>query len=142
MTPTEPVPALRLHHHRCYCFYRGGAWEHDNYGVTFVVADQRLGPYSLPSGEEQILLRSVPGRLIGPGHNSFTESSSGQEYIVYHAWDTDMTARRMCIDKLGWDHDLPVLHGPTWTEQSLDYSKSSAKSMEHCNNVHRNNTFQ
>ena len=118
---TVEGPALRLHNNRYYCFYSGGAWEHDNYGVSYVVADQPMGPYRMPPEGEQALLRSAPGHLIGPGHNSFTESpAGGQEYIVYHAWDPEMTARRMCIDKLEWDLDTPVIHGPTWTEQPLD----------------------
>jgi GH43 family beta-xylosidase len=113
-------PAVRLHNNRYYCFYSGGAWEHDNYGVTYVISDHPLGPYRLPSGEEHILLRSAPGHLIGPGHNSFTVSPSGeQEYIVYHAWDPAMTARRMCIDPLYWEDGVPVIHGPTWSEQPL-----------------------
>jgi GH43 family beta-xylosidase len=114
-------PALRFHNNRYYCFFSGGAWEHDNYGVSYVIADHILGPYHRPLAEEPVLLRSAPGHLIGPGHNSFTESPDGrQEYIVYHAWDPEMTARRMCIDKLSWNQDIPFIHGPTWTEQSLD----------------------
>ena len=113
-------PAVRFHNNRYYCFYSGGAWEYDNYGISYVVAEHVLGPYSLPSENEQVLLRSVPGHVIGPGHNSFTESPhSDQEYIVYHAWDPAMTARRMCIDKWEWVHDEPVIHGPTWTRQTI-----------------------
>jgi GH43 family beta-xylosidase len=117
---TVEGPALRIHNNRYYCFYSGGAWEHDNYGVSYVTADRILGPYKQPSAEERVLLRSAPGHVIGPGHNSFTESADGsQEYVVYHAWDPEMITRRMCIDKLTWDQDTPVIHGPTWTEQSL-----------------------
>jgi GH43 family beta-xylosidase len=115
-------PAVRLHNGRYYCFYSGGAWEHDNYGISYVVAEHVLGPYRLPSEDHQVLLRSVLGHVIGPGHNSFTTSPNGdQEYIVYHAWDPDMTARRMCIDKLGWDNGIPVIHGPTWTPQPITW---------------------
>jgi GH43 family beta-xylosidase len=58
--------------------------------------------------------------MIGPGHNSFTTSPNGdQEFIVYHAWDPEMTARRMCIDKLDWVNGEPVIHGPTWTPQPI-----------------------
>jgi GH43 family beta-xylosidase len=115
--------ALRFHNDRYYCFFSGGAWEHDNYGISYVVSDHVLGPYFLPSGNQQVLLRSVPGQVIGPGHNSFTTSPDGdQEYVVYHAWDLGMTARRMCIDPLHWDNDTPVIHGPTWMPQSLTKS--------------------
>lgn len=117
---TVEGPALRLHNDRYYCFYSGGAWERDNYGISYVVADSVLGPYSQPSGDDPVLMRSVPGHLIGPGHNSFTESPDGsQEYIVYHAWDPAMSARRMCIDPLNWDNGSPVIKGPTWTPQPI-----------------------
>jgi GH43 family beta-xylosidase len=112
--------AVLFHNKSYYCFYSGGAWERDNYGISYVVADDVLGPYSPASPEQQILLRSAPGHVIGPGHNSFTRSPDGrQEYIVYHAWDPAMTARRMCIDKLEWVNDAPVVHGPTWTPQQI-----------------------
>jgi GH43 family beta-xylosidase len=115
--------ALRLHNNRYYCFYSGGAWERDNYGISYVVADNVLGPYALPSENQQLLLRSVPSHVIGPGHNSFTESPNGdQEYIVYHAWDPGMTARRMCIDRLDWTNGQPTVDGPTWVPQMLTKS--------------------
>ncbi|MBC7869420.1 MAG: family 43 glycosylhydrolase [Chitinophagaceae bacterium] len=109
--------ALRIHSGRYYCFYSGGAWEHDNYGVAYVVADHLLGPYRHPAEIDLPLLRSVPGKVIGPGHNSFTENAEGSEYIVYHGWDTDMTARLMRIDRLRWEGDMPIIDGPTWTSQ-------------------------
>jgi GH43 family beta-xylosidase len=112
--------ALRTHNGHYYCFYSGGAWERENYGISYVVADKILGPYSLPPESQQLVLRSVPGHVIGPGHNSFTELPDGkQEYMIYHAWDPGMTARRMCIDPLQWDGDRPVVAGPTWTPQIL-----------------------
>lgn len=110
--------AMRVHNGRYYCFYSGGAWEFDNYGLSYVTADHPLGPYSRPEHEGP-LLKTVPGKVIGPGHNSFTESPAAQEYTVYHAWDAAMSARLMRIDKLHWDGELPVFEGPTWTEQAL-----------------------
>jgi GH43 family beta-xylosidase len=112
--------SAQVHDDRYYCFYSGGAWEKDNYGISYVVADHPLGPYSPPSLDHQILLRSAPGHVIGPGHNSFTTSPDGEhEYIVYHAWDPAMTARRMCIDRFEWVDGLPLVHGPTWTPQRI-----------------------
>jgi GH43 family beta-xylosidase len=113
-------PALRLHNGRYYCFFSGGAWERENYGISYVIAEHPLGPYQRLPDETVPLLQSVADHVIGPGHNSFTESSDGQhEYIVYHAWDTAMTARRMCVDRLHWEGDTPVVDGPTWTPQRL-----------------------
>lgn len=107
--------ALRFHNGRYYCFYSGGAWERPNYGVSYVVADHPLGPYQRPDAAP--LLRSMPPHVIGPGHNSFTSAPNGEEVIIYHAWDTAMSARLMRVDRLQWDGDTPMILGPTWTPQ-------------------------
>lgn len=116
--------AMRYHNGRYFCFYSGGAWEHDNYGISYVVADHPMGPYTRPEHVDGALLRSVPGCVVGPGHNSFVEAPDGSEYVVYHAWDTAMTSRLMRIDRLSWDGDQPVMHGPTWTEQTIHLPES------------------
>jgi beta-xylosidase len=103
-----------------WCFYSGGAWEKENYGVSYVVSRHAQGPYRRPEGGHQALLMRTPssGELVGPGHNSFTVSPGGGEsWIVYHAWDAQRTARRMCIDRVDWVDGKPVTQGPTWTEQ-------------------------
>jgi GH43 family beta-xylosidase len=113
--------SVQLHDGKVFCFYSGGAWERENYGVSYVVADHPLGPYRLPEGgHEALLMRSRPGRVIGPGHNSFVASPDGsQTWIVYHAWDVARTARRMCIDRLDWEGDRPVTAGPSWEPQPV-----------------------
>ncbi|MBK8020800.1 MAG: glycoside hydrolase family 43 protein [Chloroflexi bacterium] len=115
---TVEGPAVRRHGDRYYCFYSGGAWELENYGVSYVVADHPLGPYTRPPVDDAHILKSVPGHVIGPGHNSFTTSPDGSEaWIVYHAWDAAQTMRRMCIDRFEWDGDQPKVLGPSWTER-------------------------
>ncbi|QNA89268.1 family 43 glycosylhydrolase [Massilia sp. Dwa41.01b] len=111
--------SVQVHDGRYYCFYSGGAWERENYGVSYVVGDHPLGPYERPQGgHEALLMGSRPG-IIGPGHNSFTVSPDGsQTWIVYHAWDEAQTARRMCIDRLDWEGARPTTHGPTSAAQA------------------------
>jgi GH43 family beta-xylosidase len=113
-------PAVRRHNGRYYCFCSGGAWASECYGVSYVVADRPLGPYRLPDRVAGPIFRSVPGRVLGPGHNSFVAAPDGQqEYSVYHAWDPAMTARLMRIDRLDWLGDEPILNGPTWDSQPM-----------------------
>lgn len=113
-------PCVRKHNNRYYCFYSGGRWETDSYGVDYGVADSVMGPYS-DEGCQGVprVLRSRPGYVLGPGHNSIATSPDGAEYVVYHAWDTSMQARRMCMDRLVWTADGPHCQGPTWEPQTL-----------------------
>lgn len=118
--------AMRMHNGRYYCFYSGGAWQRDNYGVSYVVAEHPLGPYHTPPHQSGALLCSIPGHVRGPGHNSFVTTPGGEEYMVYHAWDARMTARLMRLDRLLWENDIPVIDGPTWTPQPLPEVKNHA----------------
>lgn len=113
-------PCVRKHDGRYYCFYSGGRWETESYGVDYGVADQVMGPY-VDTGSESgpRVLQSRPGYVLGPGHNSIAVSPNGQEYILYHAWDIAMKARRMCLDLLIWTAAGPRCHGPTWTQQQI-----------------------
>jgi GH43 family beta-xylosidase len=114
-------PCVRQYAGRYYCFYSGGRWETENYGVDYGVADSVMGPYSDADNEAgPRVLRSIPGRVLGPGHNSIILGPDGQtEYIVYHAWGTNMEARQMFLDRLIWTAAGPRCSGPTWTPQTI-----------------------
>jgi beta-xylosidase len=124
-------PCVRKHEGRYYCFYSGGRWESEHYGVDYGVADTILGPY-VDTGNESgaRVLRSAPGHLLGPGHNSIVLGPDRQtEYLVYHAWDPSMIERRMCIDKLLWTPDGPRCNGPTWTPQTVSALRDSQEAL-------------
>lgn len=110
-----------------YCLYSGGAWEEPNYGVSYGVAEHPLGPFREPPHDGPSLLRSIPGRVVGPGHNSVVTGPDGEDYLVYHAWDPEKTGRRMCIDRLAWTPDGPRTSGPTFTPQPAPLRLPSAR---------------
>lgn len=110
--------AVLRHNDHIYCFYSGGAWERSNYGISYVVADTPMGFYQQPLQSDP-LVKTVPHQVIGPGHNSFVTAPDGTTAIVYHAWDARGTARRMCIDRLTWQGDLPSTNAPTSTPQPI-----------------------
>jgi arabinan endo-1,5-alpha-L-arabinosidase len=103
-------PFVRRCGGRYYLFYSGGAWTEPGYGVGYAVADHPLGPFTEPEGGP-VVLRSTPGRLIGPGHNSIVMGPDGEDRIVYHAWDAARERRQMWIDRLSWEP-----HGPRAVE--------------------------
>lgn len=120
-------PSVVKHAGRYYCFYSGGRWETDNYGVDYCVADHPLGPWD-DSGSEvgPRVLKTVADRVVGPGHNSIVRGPDNEtDYLVYHAWDPLLTARRMYIDRLVWTPQGPRCDGPTWTPQHVKRTLSA-----------------
>jgi GH43 family beta-xylosidase len=120
-------PFVRKHDGHYYCFYSGGRWETENYGVDYGVADNVLGPYSDEGNENgPRVLRTIPNRLIGPGHNSISLGPDGEsDFIVYHAWDQQMKSRQMAIDHLLWTPDGPRCEGPSVGADFLTHQKPS-----------------
>lgn len=105
-----------------YCFYSGGAWHAQNYGVSYGVASHVLGPYTDEWSAQGPAILHTSRDVIGPGHNSMVMGPDGHsEFIVYHAWDAARTARRMCIDPLLWTPDGPRCAGPTTTPQMYEW---------------------
>jgi GH43 family beta-xylosidase len=107
--------AFVLHHdNRYWCLYSGAAYGTPNYGVDYGVADNVLGPYSGAGSEEgPRFLRTNPGGLRGPGHNSVTIGPDGLEYVFFHAWDDAHTKRQMYVRRLIWTSDGPRVAGIT-----------------------------
>ncbi len=111
------------------CFYSGGRWENESYGVDYAVASHVLGPYTdYGDGSGARVLRTRGQELIGPGHNSIVRGPNDEtDYLVYHAWDRGMTARRLCIDPVDWTREGPRCQGPTTTAQALRRGVSDEK---------------
>jgi len=107
------------HDGKYYLLYSGGNWQTESYGVGYAVADTVLGPYTEPEPGPSVL-KGRGEDVIGPGHNSVVVGPDGRtRFIVYHAWDLDRTARRMCIDPLVYVSGAPKCQGPTWTPQAF-----------------------
>ncbi len=111
-------PFVVRRHGRYHCLYSGGSWQGEGYRVGYAVADHPLGPWREPDPPRTVL-ETVPGHVLGPGHASVVVGPSGEDVLVYHAWDPGLTARRMCVDPLRWSPDGPVVDGPTWETASL-----------------------
>lgn len=117
---TVEGPCVVEHEGRYFCLYSGGNWQTHDYGVSYAVAAHPLGPWTHAEEIGPLVLRQRPGGLLGPGHNSYTVAPDGRTgVIVYHAWDFERTARRMCIDRLMWTNGGPRCDGPTITQQTL-----------------------
>jgi beta-xylosidase len=115
-------PSVIYHDGRYYCFYSGGAWHGPNYGVGFAVAEHPLGPWRDDfAANGPTVLKGIPGKVVGPGHNSVVLGLDDRTwFMVYHAWDANHTARRMCIDPIHWTKDgHPKVDGPSTEPRPL-----------------------
>jgi GH43 family beta-xylosidase len=114
-------PSAVFHDGKYYCFYSGGAWYGNNYGVGFAVANHPLGPWHDDFGTHgAFVLKGIPDQVIGPGHNSCVIGPDGKTlYMVYHAWDAAKTARRMCIDPIIWTPMGPKVDGPSFAPHQM-----------------------
>ncbi len=107
-------PSAHFKNGQIFCLYSGGNWQNDTYGVDYVSAPHPTGPWVNTSQPEPRTLKTRPGLVLGPGHNSVT-SGPGEtgDFIVYHAWDRGRTARLMRIDPIIWGEEGPTCLGPT-----------------------------
>lgn len=122
-------PFVLFHAGKYYCLYSGGAWQTENYGVGFAVADHPLGPWTdTRAGRGPTVLKGIADRVIGPGHNSVVMGPDGRtQFMVYHAWDKDHTARRMCIDPLQWTPEGPRCDGPSFQTRAINLALAARR---------------
>ncbi len=107
-----------------YMFYSGGNFASAGYAVGYATADNVKGPYK--DSPENPILTSQPGqRAAGPGHQSIIADKDGDLWMAYHAWDSDRIGeqaggqRRMWIDPMEFDGDIPVINGPNEGPQPI-----------------------
>jgi hypothetical protein len=64
------------------------------------------------------VLRTIPGAVIGPGHNSVARGPDNRQlFCVYHYWSSEVADRVMAIDRLDWAGERMFVAGPSTTPQ-------------------------
>jgi GH43 family beta-xylosidase len=109
---------------RYYQMFSAGNWQHPGYGVSYATAERidETGEWAQHADGEKLLpiLRSVPDKVIGPGHNSVVRGPDNRQlFCVYHRWDLKAGARVMAVDKLDWAGDRLFILGPNTTPQPI-----------------------
>jgi GH43 family beta-xylosidase len=105
---------------RFYQMFSGGNWQNLSYGVSYAVAEAIDAPAEwaqVADGEHvSPILRTLPGEVIGPGHNSVVRGPDNlQLYCVYHRWADDGSGRMLAIDRLDWAGERMLIFGPSAT---------------------------
>lgn len=116
---------------RYYQMFSGGNWQNLSYGVSYALSDQIDTPSEwtqVADGERVLpILRTVPGHVVGPGHNSVVRGPDNRQlFCVYHRWSADTNERVMAIDRLEWVGERMLVDGPSTTPQPAPLAPSLA----------------
>lgn len=92
------------------------------YRVWSARAKSLFGPYVK---QPKPVLDSVAGQVYSPGHQCVFETSSGEWWMAYHAWNADgepmyghnAEGRSLRLDRLTWTDSGPHVAGPTTSPQ-------------------------
>jgi GH43 family beta-xylosidase len=105
-----------------YEMFSGGNWKDITYGVSYATSRNIDSPEEWTQASDGVhvlpILRTIPGRVIGPGHNSAVRAPDNQQlYCIYHEWDQNVSARVLAIDPQDWAGERMIVLGPTTTPQ-------------------------
>lgn len=126
-----------------YQMFSGGNWQDLTYGVSYATSDriERTDEWEQLADGERVLpiLRTIPERVIGPGHNSVVRGPDNQQlFCVYHRWDGER-GRVLAIDRLDWVGERMIVLGATTTPQPAPVPPTFAGfSGEHENSLGEN----
>jgi GH43 family beta-xylosidase len=104
-----------------YQMFSGGNWQNLTYGVSYAVSERvaREDEWVQSADGERVLpiLRTIPERVVGPGHNSVVRGPDNRQlFCVYHRWDGER-GRVLAIDRLDWVGERMTVLGATTTPQ-------------------------
>ena len=124
---TVEGPTVFKHRGKYLEMFSGGNWTNSSYGVAFASSDEILSPREWQQsidGETLFpVLRTIPEKVIGPGHNSAVIGPNNRElYCVYHSWVGD--ERVMYIDRMGLVGSRIFVSGATYTPQPAPFPPS------------------
>ncbi|HKP86691.1 MAG TPA: glycoside hydrolase family 43 protein [Blastocatellia bacterium] len=105
-----------------YEMFSGGNWKDITYGVSYAVTDDINTPdewAQVADGRRVMpVLRTLPGEVIGPGHNSVVRGPDNMQlFCVYHRWAEDGSGRVLSIDRQDWAGERLIVLGPSVTPQ-------------------------
>ena len=83
--------------------FSGGNWQNVTYGVSFATTEniETNEEWNQFSDGEKVfpILRTIPGKITGPGHNSVVRGLNNRElFCIYHCWTEN--GRVLAIDRM------------------------------------------
>jgi beta-xylosidase len=114
------APEMVTHGADHLLFYSANDYASTSYAVGYARCAGPLGPCT-DASEDPVLASNKAA--AGPGH-CFVFTVGDQTWMLYHAWPPDaigseVPGRQLWLDRVTWDGDTPVVHGPTATRQPV-----------------------
>jgi GH43 family beta-xylosidase len=124
---TVEGPTVLKRKGRYYEMFSGGNWQNTSYGVSFAVTDDLSRPdeWEQHADGNKVLpiLRTMPGVIVGPGHNSVVRGPNNRElYCIYHRWTE--AGRVLAIDRMDFAGPRLYVAGATFTPQPCPFTPS------------------
>lgn len=112
-----------------YEMFSGGNWQNPTYGVSFAITDdieKNEEWLQFSDGEKNLpVLRTLPGLVVGPGHNSVIRGTNNRElFCVYHRWTEG--GRTLAIDRMDFVNTRIFINGATYTPQIAPFASTFA----------------
>lgn len=124
--PINEGPAILKRNGRIFVIYSASTTWSEDYCLGMLTADENaelMNPASWTKSPQPVFQKSVEGRVLAPGHNSFCQFG-GADLIVYHAidgsggqGDLDASKRSPRVQRVEWgpdgapDFGIPVACG-------------------------------
>lgn len=108
-----------------YQMFSGGNWQNVTYGVSFATTENietNEEWYQFSDGEKVFpILRTIPGKVTGPGHNSVVRGLNNRElFCIYHCWTQN--GRVLAIDRVDFTGgERLFIFGATTSPQFAPY---------------------
>ncbi|PKK98019.1 MAG: glycosidase [Tenericutes bacterium HGW-Tenericutes-2] len=97
-----------------YLMFSSGFYASETYSIGYAISKNPLGPFM--KAKENPILKTIPGKVSGPGHNSVIVGPDNQLYCIYHVHtfiNEPSQNRQVFIDKISFNNDKLVIEGPT-----------------------------
>lgn len=106
-----------------YQMFSGGNWQNPSYGVGYATTENLDTPkewrQTCDGERTPPILRTIPGQVIGPGHNSGVRGPGNRQlYCVYHRWGNG-DGRLLAVDPLDFVGERMLVLGPSHTPQPV-----------------------
>jgi len=127
---TVEGPTVLQHRRRYYEMYSGGCYYRDNYAISYATSERPQGKNGLldtswsdwqgRDGSGESVLLHGNDEFISPGHNSLLQAPNNvDQYLLYHAWQSDRIERRMSLNRLYWLGEEMYTEAPTSNPQTV-----------------------